>query len=185
MLKRTLLYLLLLSLPVSNLPAQEFEQHEVNQDLVERCEKFHVGGLIQLPTVTQEAQKTPQEPITEEDIRDIFPIFPRPKPDEGDKEEGPKDPKPEKPEEKPETPDDKYLFPILGRLFWGLLGMPAVQIILTIAGLALLSQAVFKPIYGEAWLKGVVLDVFEQVKGLIEAIVEIVKSIFSMFSKKD
>lgn len=78
------------------------------------------------------------------------------------------------PDTRPDTQPDvsgDYMFPFLGRLFWRILGMPAVQIILTIGGLALLSQTVFKAIYGPAWMAAFLEDVITQVAGIFTGIV--------------
>ena len=69
----------------------------------------------------------------------------------------------------PEAPSmggDDYLFPIAGRLFWGLLKLPAVQLILVI----IISISILKSIYGPAWVAGFITDIVTQVRGLFQGL---------------
>ena len=76
-------------------------------------------------------------------------------------------PTPAKPApEAPATGGDDYVFPILGRLFWGILRLPLVQFILGF----FVVKFILESIYGPAWLAGFVTDVVTQVSGLFRGL---------------
>ena len=91
--------------------------------------------------------------IEESETEGLFPIR-RPTP-------APSNPAPEAP-----SRGDDYLFPILGRLFWGILGLPFVQLILGF----FVVKFILESIYGSAWLAGFVTDVVTQVTGLFQGL---------------
>ena len=69
----------------------------------------------------------------------------------------------------PEAPSmggDDYVFPILGRLFWGILRLPLVQFILGF----FVVKFILESIYGPAWVFGFVTDVVTQVSGLFQGL---------------
>lgn len=157
-----------------NAQVKSFYPEELNSRDIEQiecngleCLVVPVGTVVLTDQDTEDLQLDYQE----EDWR-TPPWRRKPKP-EDPATEPPKDtPSPEPKPEPPATIEDEFLFPILGRIFWRIVGMPSVQLILTIVGLGLLSQSVMKPIYGEAWVKGLLEDAITQVKGVFEAIFE-------------
>ena len=68
--------------------------------------------------------------------------------------------------EAPSTGDNDYVFPIFGRLFWGILRLPFVQLILGF----FVVKFILESIYGPAWLAGFVTDVVTQVSGLFQGL---------------
>ena len=76
-------------------------------------------------------------------------------------------PTPAKPApEAPSMGGDDYIFPILGRLFWGILRLPLVQWILGF----FVVKFILESIYGPAWVFGFITDVVTQVSGLFQGL---------------
>ena len=76
-------------------------------------------------------------------------------------------PTPAKPApEEPSAGESDYVFPILGRLFWGILRLPLVQLILGF----FVVKFILESIYGPAWLAGFITDVLTQVSGLFQGL---------------
>ena len=76
-------------------------------------------------------------------------------------------PTPAKPApEAPSMGGDDYIFPIAGRLFWGILRLPLVQLVLGF----FVVKFILESIYGPAWVAGFVTDVVTQVSGLFQGL---------------
>lgn len=178
--KKLILILLCLFfvVPETSYSQELYSKEDTRQDLVEDFNSMWLPTFVTAPKLLFNQEDL--ESITGGDILDRFAIINKPEKKQETKQQiNPKPILKSKLEDLlSSSPSDEYSL-LLGKFLWDLLKIPAVKIILTVLAFSLLSQSVFKPIYGEVWAKGLVTDIILQIKGIIEAIVDIILSISS------